>query len=795
MPRQQRVFYGFPGSPAALEETITNAVSIVRKEPTFTRNHLRFTLWPDMAVSGTRLINTILQNIDRGDVFACDLTYLNANVSFELGYAIGRFKRVWISLNSSITDSERQFRRVFYGLTGYGYAQYTNAQQLAKEFLVQNPLSSLDATLLGETHRRPMPRQEDPTVLYVKPPIDTDAVIAASLELESSPFQHNIILDDPNENPSPTLDWYATKIGEADAVLCHLLAENQMGYLEHNAKCALIAGIARGLNKSLRILAHEPFEAPVDYQGLVTTHATAEACKLTVQSWIQELPETITTRRRRRPATPSRSGELDLRGLRIGEPVAENERRSIDNYFIETSAYFRAMDSPVSIVVGRRGSGKSAQLYAMEAALSQDTRNHVCVIKPVGYETAGMVDVLRSILGQSERGYLIESLWKFLIYSELGRSVYSQLMSRPPYHDQTDAEVKFMDYYKNNKDLFDRPFSERLDIAVRSLRTMDAEADSIEAKERISELLHANQLVTLRDSLGGALSDHETVGILIDNLDGPWGVNTDIEHLSELLWGLLQVGDDIVADFQVEDYWRKAVSINLTIFLRSDIFAFIQPTAAEQDKLPIQRIIWDDASLLRKLVDARLEFGTDTSDDASQIWERFFPNEVVGIPAWDFITNTVLPRPRDIVYLIREAIDGAINRGHPSVTPQDLLSARDQYSEYVLRSILAEDDPRKSKLEAILFEFAGALQEVTIGDIQKRFANAGVKVEDYNFYVDLLCDVSFLAIGTPQGYRYSKHESDRQVVRRTAQHIARNNGIEESFKVSKAFWQVLGIED
>ena len=44
-----------------------------------------------MGVGGMRLVDTILSNIDRADVFACDLTYPNPNVSFELGYAIVLF--------------------------------------------------------------------------------------------------------------------------------------------------------------------------------------------------------------------------------------------------------------------------------------------------------------------------------------------------------------------------------------------------------------------------------------------------------------------------------------------------------------------------------------------------------------------------------------------------------------------------------------------------------------------------------------------------------------------------------
>ena len=461
---------------------------------------------------------------------------------------------------------------------------------------------------------------------------------------------------------------------------------------------------------------------------------------------------------------------------------------------METSTYFRAMDGPVTIVVGRKGVGKSAQLYAMEAALSQDTRNHTCVIKPVGYEIDGLIRVLQSIVGNSERGYLIESLWKFLIFSEVGRSAYLLLKSRPVYYAPTPAETALLAYYDENMGQLDAPFSERLDVAVRSLSNVCEINDAIGQRHRISELLHANQLRKLRDILGQSLSGYEKVNILIDNLDGQWGPNTNIEFLSELLWGLLQVSDDVVSEFRINDFWRTPANVNLTVFLRSDIFALIQPTAPEQDKLPIQRIVWDDPAILRRLIDMRLEFGGNDAYGADAIWEGLFPAEVVGIPTWDFIVNAVLPRPRDIVYLMREAIDGAINRGHKKVETHDLLEARAKYSEYAFRSILAEDDPSKGMLKPIMYEFAGCPKIITQSEIELRFGTVGVAPDDFDFYVDLLCDVNFLAIASNDGYRYAIHEADREIKRRIASQIAKGAGREESYQVSSAFWHVLQIE-
>ena len=174
-------------------------------------------------------------------------------------------------------------------------------------------------------------------------------------------------------------------------------------------------------------------------------------------------------------------------------------------------------------------------MYAMRAALTDDKRNHVCVIKPVGYEIDGLVRVLKSIINKSERGYLIESLWKFLIYSEVIQSVYELIKSRPPHYMSTDAESSLLGYYDDNRELLAPPFSERLDVAIRSLSDLGDIADAIDQRQRISEQLHANQLRHLRDVLGKTLSSYKQVQILIDNLDAQWGTNPNVESLASFL--------------------------------------------------------------------------------------------------------------------------------------------------------------------------------------------------------------------------------------------------------------------
>ena len=111
-----RLFYAFPAKPDSLGESIRAAIDDLKRLSASRNKGTRFRTWQEMQIAGRNLVDTILENIERCDVFACDLTYPNSNVTFELGYAIGRFKRIWLSLNTSIAGADQRYKRLYFNL-------------------------------------------------------------------------------------------------------------------------------------------------------------------------------------------------------------------------------------------------------------------------------------------------------------------------------------------------------------------------------------------------------------------------------------------------------------------------------------------------------------------------------------------------------------------------------------------------------------------------------------------------------------------------------------------------------
>ena len=793
MARRVNIFYGYPSRPPFIGESIANAIEKLKAHQEIRQNSVRFRPWPTIRVSGKILAREVMNNIDRAEVFACDLTYPNDNVSFELGYAIGRYKRIFISLDSTIEESQRRFRRHYFSSLSLGYSSYSNHDELARRILEEKPWQDARENVLDPRYRRSFARPELPTLFYLKPPINTSSVLKTVDALEASKFGQSHVIDDPLDNPSAQLEWYAQQLMIADAVMIHLLSEEHVQWEVHNTKASFIAGLACGLNRPLLMLGHAPYESPVDYDHLLQTHDTAEACGNVATQWLKDIGDSLPRRRPRRSRKTAHAN-LELRNISLGQHVAEYESNELENYFVETGPFFAAIQGPTTILTGRRGTGKTAILYAIKAELERDRRNHVTVLKPVAYELEGLIRVLQETRQISERGFLIESLWKYLIYSEIARSVQESLSNRSIYQSPTKAEEAFLSYCETHADKIGAPFSLRIDQAVQSLYGIGQETNTREQRARISERLHETQLRSLRQHLGGVLSNQGRLAVLIDNLDGPWATDDHVTEMSELIRGLLNVVQDIPRDLGRATHGLEPIDTTVAVLLRSDIFASIKARIPEQDKLPIEQVLWDDKDLLRRVLVQRLMQNAPLGMNESAVWEHVFPQQVEGSSTADFIFETVLPRPRDMIHMVKVAISTALTRRHEKVLAEDLMFARDKYSKFAFDSVLAEDDPQRLKLEAVLFEFAGAKRTVSLPEIMERMSKADVSGDDAEWYLNLLCDIGFLGISTSSGFRYAAEEGERSRLREIAKRRAAQSGSQEVYQINSAFYYELQIK-
>lgn len=536
------------------------------------------------------------------------------------------------------------------------------------------------------------------------------------------------------------------------AVVCHLLSTEYRSWELHNAKHAFVAGLAHGLTKPLLMLAHEPYVSPIDYRDLLRVHRTAANAEAIFNDWLLPLIEQYEKRRSQATQYEAESrAQGELRNIGIGDPVAEFESETVPDYFVTTAAYSEILHSKHSILVGRKGSGKTATLYKLCAELGADPRNHVCVIKPVDYELEGLLETLRREIPRAEKGYLVESFWKFLVLTELTKSVYDELLAKPDYYVRTGDESQLCEFVEQHRSLITPEFSSRLEAIINRLLELRVEGNGEGDRIRISERLHSELIGKLRVLLGKVLSTKSKVIILVDNLDKTWTESADLEVLSEFLYSLLGISARIARDFSRDASKLNPISLFFTLFLRSDIHAAMIQFAKERDKLPVRRLLWGDPELLCRVVEQRFVSSGVHVSRPDEIWDRYFTPTVAGISVRDYLMRVILPRPRDLIYLIKASLQFAINRGHIRIEEKDILSGELQYSRFALDSLLVEASPRIPNIEDLLLNFVRGPDIVTDETIRRSVLTTGSEPKQTNDVIYTLGELTFFGYEVAPG--------------------------------------------
>lgn len=788
MAKNKCCFVAYPSKPISLAETIESAIEEIKGGQV-----VDIEGWKSKSVSGKFIMVEICKAIESCDIFICDLTTLNHNVLFELGYAIAKKKRIWILLDPSIKDSKLDYEK-FKLLTTVGYKPYSNSQEIEANFYKDKPWDDLENTIYKDAIESIMTTRKQDTLLYLKSGIETESSIKLSQTVNDSKIPK--IVDDPNEVRTQSLSWYAKETSNAFAVVAHSLSSTHIGWRLHNAKNSFVSGLAFGFGKNLLMLAHDPYDAPIDYRELLKTHKTAKICKKYAESWLKGIEDKYF---KREAAVQKYEKVLkahsELQSITVGDPVAEHESEALQEYFVTTAEYNAALESKQSLFIGRKGYGKTAILYRLEHKLKSDLRNHVCIIKPVAYELEGILQMLQQSISTSEKGFLIESFWKFLIYTEIAKSVFEELNNKPVHYQYSNDEQLLLDVVNENSSIVILDFSIRLEAVVNNLKDVNKKKSKADQRARISELLHSDVIWKLRSVLGKALENKNKVTVLIDNLDKAWNQGEDFNSLSRLLLGLMAVSRRISKDFQKSDHRRRPVNLSLIIFLRSDIFSQVIKYARERDKISYSRIVWNDSELLLRVLEERFMVSSGVANP-DEIWSNYFCDKVKGIPTKDYILNYIIPRPRDLIYLSRAALELAINRRHTRVEEDDILKAQRRYSQYALESLLVENSIQIEVLEAFLYEFVGASEIVDSSFVLQAIKNCNIAEDKLDFVIELLCDLTFIGREIEEGrFEFSYNEDEKAKLQAMARKTVekRKNKVMR-FRINNAFHSYLEVK-
>jgi hypothetical protein len=381
-----------------------------------------------------------------------------------------------------------------------------------------------------------------------------------------------------------------------------------------------------------------------------------------------------------------------------------------------------------------------------------------------------------------------------LIYTELAKSYYEYLSNQPPHIPKTNDELELEDFIKKNEKLINADFTLRLENAVTKLKLLDYNNDIDQQRVRVSEILHSKIISHLRQKLGKVFHSKERVCILIDNLDKNWSDNVNLERLSQLLFGLLNVGQRITDEFRMKTYKQVDVELSLIAFLRSDIFTRVMKYANERDKIPYKNLSWTEPNLLFKVIEQRIEYNIDEIPSPEVLWRDYFCETVNGQSLKDYITSFILPRPRDIIILFKMAFQEAINKEHSKVEEEDFKAAEFKYSEYALQSLLPENGNRIPELESVFYEFAGHNSIIDKNELENCLVEWCTADIDTKHIIEVLCELTFLGLEVAENkFEYFSEKRPKKITENLARKLVLKNKTNQRYEINPAFHAYLEI--
>lgn len=778
------IFFGYSVARRSGREAIREVARKLERE-----RSQQVQLWETMLVDGRVIIDRVLEQIDNADMCIFDLTKQSENVLFEVGYAIAKAKPIWLTLDTTVEKAKSDWKDLAL-LNPIGYTAYMNSDGLLHHFEESDPLNTL-APAYNDLIEPVLPATpKTGALLYCSTFEPFEASNRLSTFIDNRREQGlKILTSDPKESTLDSITWFAPRIIQSPGVLVHFAGEHRNRSSLHNRRHALVAGMAHGLEHPLLMLAEEGYLTPFDYQTLLHKYESASDCVRKARAWLDSLTfEGIDWKSPR--ATPRNP----LSGIRFGEHVAENELAELIDYFVETSAYEEVVTARDAIFVGHRGTGKTANATQAFEFVAANKNNLAVLIKPPGFEFPALFSLI-SRLGDTQRDYFLDALWRFIIQTEIAATALAKIESRPISVPRSDAEQEFIAYIDV------APFSTRADMSVRleqaldylSANLPDDPATGGTTRNLINEAFHDAALVGLRKELGPILKGKERVAVFVDNLDKGWEQGANFKQVARLILGLLTARGRLVRDFSKQDHWRDRIKLTVAMFLRSDIYEYLRKEAREPDKLPVSTIAWRDPATLLTVIEARFEVSVGSTRRPSELWNRFFCPEVSGQPTNEYITSVVLPRPRDIVYFCNAAVGRALDRRNERVEEDDFWAAEETYSQYAYEALLVENGVTIPEMNEALLGFLEAPALITRQQVDRCLELAGLPPERYEDIIAKLVLVSFLGLETKPDM-FSFPEVGSGIMRAYAQASRRfSDPQSQRFYIHRAFHSFLEI--
>jgi len=379
-----------------------------------------------------------------------------------------------------------------------------------------------------------------------------------------------------------------------------------------------------------------------------------------------------------------------MNGNPLGDITAEKDHKMLKEAFWKTADYKTIMESPDRcVIVGRRGTGKSALTYKLNEYWENQQKTYVITIIPEEDQIIGLRDII-SLFGKKFTHIKAGSkiIWQYAIIMEL----ITWFVSHYKYKKDIDTTSihSHIEFWSKKGSL---TFKTRKKIG----EVIDKEATP---QTIVADLAENLELSLLKNVIKKVLNEsHVKIIILVDSVDE--GYSPDNLGIA-LIDGFLQTIIDINSYFPS--------NINSLIFIRDNIYRAISlfdPDFTRNIEAYILRLHWDEYNLFNLVCNRIRVAFNDSTENNMRLWNKFTARELKGRDGFKIALRLTLYRPRDILVLLNNAFLHAKGQKRNEIILEDIDHSSKTISENRLNDLHKEYDTIFPSLDLFTKSFSG----------------------------------------------------------------------------------------
>lgn len=340
----------------------------------------------------------------------------------------------------------------------------------------------------------------------------------------------------------------------------------------------------------------------------------------------------------------------------FGDARAEHDHRMLDSSFYESQNYRTLFESRDRfIVVGRRGTGKSALTYRLANDWAA-RKNSTLVIAPTEEQVIGLRPVA-SLFGDSVTRIRagIKLAWRYGLLLELAYLCQRNYKTSGEIDKYDVLRVHLKAWTQRGTCIF-----ERLRATLRE--RLQGIANPEDRIADLSTLLQLNRITEDVSSLAKALK--QDLIVLTDRLDEGYEPDTiGVGIVDGIIYGTDEVRT-ILGD-----------NVRALVFLRDNIFRAVQIEDRDFSRnleSQVLRLHWDPEELFYMVCRRiRAAFAVERESDV-KAWNAITANELHGREGFKRCLRLTLYRPRDVIALLNAAIEQARRQRRETLIEDDV---------------------------------------------------------------------------------------------------------------------------